>query len=120
MGTYGVLVIITNLIMIPLWGINGAAIASLTSTFCFNLFKYLFLLKQYKLQPFNYKYLLVILISILAYYAGYVMPKLDWFVLDILVRSSLVGVVYLVLTVALKISNDLNQYLRKLLQSCVK
>ncbi len=116
MGSYGLLVIITNLIMIPLWGINGAAIASLLSTLFFNLAKYLFLYNKYQLQPLNRKYLLVILISLIAYFSGYLLPQLDWYLLDIAVRSCLVGGVYVILSFALRISTDFNMFVKKQLK----
>jgi O-antigen/teichoic acid export membrane protein len=116
MMMYGLLVIITNVIMIPMWGITGAAIASLTATFFFNLFKYLFLLKKYKFQPFNYRYFLVIIISLLAYYAGTLLPKLDWFVFDIAIRSLIVGGVYLILSFVFRISKDFNEFVKRFLQ----
>lgn len=120
MVVYGGLIVITNLIMIPTWGILGAAAASFTSSLCFNLLKYLFLLKKYQLQPFNAKYLMVILIAIMAYFAGYLLPKMDWFILDIFVRSCLVGGVYLVLIFVLKISAELNQYVLSLVGKSIK
>lgn len=116
MMMYGLLVIITNVIMIPIWGITGAAIASLTATFFFNLSKYLFLLKKYKFQPFNYRYFLVIIISLLAYYAGTLLPKLDWFVFDIAIRSLIVGGVYLILSFVFRISKDFNEFVKRFLQ----
>jgi len=113
MAIYGVLVILTNLIMIPIWGINGAAIASVSATLVFNLLKYMFLYKKYKFQPFNYKYLLVILVAIGSYYTGNLLPKQDWFILDIIFRSGIVGGLYLVLTFAFKISTDFNQFVKR-------
>ncbi|MPQ49018.1 oligosaccharide flippase family protein [Marinifilum sp. N1E240] len=113
MAIYGVLVILTNLIVIPIWGINGAAIASVSATLVFNLLKYMFLYKKYKFQPFNYKYLLVILVAIGSYYTGNLLPKQDWFILDIIFRSGIVGGLYLVLTFAFKISTDFNQFIKK-------
>lgn len=113
MTLYGLLVIITNLIMIPIWGITGAAIASVTATLFFNLSKYLFLLSKYKFQPFNYRYLMVILVAVTSYYAGTLLPKMDWFVLDIAIRSLIVGGVYLLLSFAFKISADFNQFVKK-------
>lgn len=115
MGSYGLLVIVTNLIMIPIWGINGAAIASLSATLVFNLSKYLFLLSKYNLQPFNYKYLLVIVVAIVAYYLGYLIPKQEWFVVDIILRSSVVAGVYLIITYVLKISYDFNLFVNNFL-----
>jgi len=113
MAVYGVLVILTNLIMIPIWGINGAAIASVSATLVFNLLKYLFLFKKYRFQPFTYKYLLVILIALGAYYTGNMLPKQDWFILDIIFRSAIVGGLYLILTFAFKISTDFNQFVKR-------
>jgi len=113
MAVYGVLVILTNLIMIPIWGINGAAIASVSATLVFNLLKYLFLFKKYRFQPFTYKYLLVILIALASYYTGNMLPKQDWFILDIIFRSAIVGGLYLILTFAFKISTDFNQFVKR-------
>jgi hypothetical protein len=113
MVMYGLLVILTNVIMIPIWGITGAAVASLTATFFFNLSKYLFLLKKYKFQPFNYRYFMVMLVAAAAYYAGTLLPKMDWFVFDIAIRSAIVGGVYLLLSFAFGISKDFNQFVKK-------
>ena len=56
------IVIVTSLLyfFIPLLGITGAAIAIASGLFLNNLMRYLFLLKRYKLQPFNIKFLAVI------------------------------------------------------------
>jgi O-antigen/teichoic acid export membrane protein len=116
MGFYGVFIILTNLIMIPLWGIVGAAIASLTASFLYNLLKYLFLWWRYGLQPLNRKYLYVLCLAIIAYYIGYLLPKIDWFILDIIVRSAVVAVSYLLLTFFLRISDDLNGFVKKYLK----
>lgn len=113
MVMYGLVVIITNMIMIPIWGINGAAIASLVATFFFNFLKYLFLLKKYQFQPFNYRYIMVVVVSVVAYYAGTLLPKIDWFVFDIAIRSAIVGAVYLLLSFAFEISKDFNQLVKK-------
>ncbi len=116
MGSYGLLVIVSNAIMIPIWGINGAAIASLLSTLIFNLAKYLFLYNKYQFQPFTKKYFLVIVISLIAYFSGYLLPRMDFYFIDIVLRSSLVGGLYLVLTYALNISTDFNKFVKKILK----
>jgi len=116
MGSYGLLVIITNVLLIPLWGINGAAVASLLSTLLFNFAKYLFLFKKYQFQPFNFKYLLVIVVSLTAYYSGYLLPKMDWYVIDIAFRSCFVGGIYVLLSYALHISADFNFFVKKQLR----
>ncbi len=113
MVAFALLIFITNAIAIPIWGITGAALASLFSTFCFNGFKYLFLLKKYGFQPFNYRYLLVIFIAIVSYFSACFIPKIEWFVVDIAVRSVVVTVVYIVLAYRLKIAEDFNKMVQK-------
>ena len=116
MGSYSLLVIVSNAIMIPIWGINGAAFASLLSTLIFNLAKYLFLYRKYQLQPLNKKYLLVILISLIAYFSGYFLPRMDSYLVDIVLRSSLVGGLYVSISYALHISTDFNKFVKKQLK----
>ena len=116
MGSYSLLVIVSNAIMIPIWGLNGAAFASLLSTLIFNLAKYLFLYRKYQLQPLNKKYLLVILISLIAYFSGYFLPRMDSYLVDIVLRSSLVGGLYVSISYALHISTDFNKFVKKQLK----
>jgi O-antigen/teichoic acid export membrane protein len=113
---YSFLVILTNLIMIPIWGMNGAAVASLFASLIFNLSKYLFLLKKYKFQPFNYRYLLVIVSAIVSYYIAYLLPKQDSFIIDIIFRGAIVSLIYIALSLAFRISKDLNEFAMKLIK----
>lgn len=48
-----VLVVITNLILIPLYGIIGAAIGTAIAITVFNILLYLFIEVKYKLKPFS-------------------------------------------------------------------
>ncbi len=116
LGIYAILIVISNAIMIPLWGIIGAAAASFTAGFCFNLLKYLFLLKRYKFQPFNYRYLLVIICALISYYIAYLLPKQDSFIIDIIIRGAIVSLIYIALSLAFRISKDLNAYAKKFIK----
>lgn len=116
LGIYAIIIVISNAIMIPLWGIIGAAAASFTAGFCFNLLKYLFLLKRYKFQPFNYRYLLVIVCAFISYYIAYLLPKQDSFIIDIIVRGAIVSLIYIALSLAFRISKDFNEFAKKLIK----
>lgn len=116
LGIYAVIIVISNAIMIPLWGIIGAAAASFVASFCFNLLKYLFLLKRYKFQPFNYRYLLVIACALISYYIAYLLPKQDSFIIDIIVRGAIVSFIYIALSLVFRISKDLNTYAKKFIE----
>ena len=101
-------VVITNYIFIPRYGIVGAAMASALSKFLFNLIKYLFLLVKFRMQPFDSKYLIVLLIAGVSFLAGYIIPEFDNFVIDIIIRSIIITSIFGVLTLTFKVSEDVN------------
>lgn len=106
---FAILLIATNLLLIPVLGIVGAALASLISKFIFNLIKFLFLYQKFRFQPFNYKFILLIVITLTAYIVSLFIPQLSNYILDIIVRSSVISVVFLVPVYFLKISDDINR-----------
>lgn len=110
LGIYAIIIVVSNAIMIPIWGIIGAAAASFVASFCFNLMKYIFLLKRYNFQPLNYRYLLVLISAFVAYYIAYLFPKQDLYFIDIIVRCSIVSIVYISLSLGFRISKDFNAY----------
>lgn len=104
-----VLLIITNLIMIPEYGIVGAAIASVFSRFVYNFISWFFVYKKYGLQPFNSKYILLLLIAAFSYFVAAMIPVFDWFVWDILVRSATITLLFGLFVYIFKISEDMNE-----------
>ena len=113
---YAGIIVVSNAIMIPIWGIIGAALASFVASLCFNLMKYLFLLRRYKFQPFNYRYILVIVSAIVSYYIAHLLPKQDSFIIDIIVRGAIVSIIYIALSLIFRISKDLNEFAMKLIK----
>lgn len=114
---FAVLLIVTNLLMIPVFGIVGAAIASLISKFIYNLIKFLFLYKKFGFQPFDYKYPLLILISIIAYIISLFIPRFDNYILDIFIRSLVIFIVFTVPVYFLRISEDINDSVDKIIST---
>ena len=107
--------ILTNLLFIPKYGIVGAATASFISKFIFNSIKLLFLYKKFGFQPFNYKFPLLILISIIAYAVSLFIPRFDNYFLDVLIRSSVIFIAFTVPVYFLKISEDINESADKII-----
>ena len=114
---FAVLVIITNLLLIPVYGIVGAAIASLISKFIYNLIKFLFLYKKFGFQPFDYRYPLLILFSLIAYGVSLLFPHFDNYIVDIIVRSALIFLVFIIPVYFFKISEDINENVEETLSS---
>ncbi len=94
-----VLLILSMYLLIPLYGIKGAALAIAISLIGNNLMRYLFLYKKYGLQPFNIDTLIILAILILTYFAQSFLPAMN-LVADILLRSSLI---VLLITVSIKL-----------------
>ncbi len=109
-----VLVIINIYLMVPVWGITGAALAIAVSFLLNNLMRFLFLYHKYDLQPFTSYFLLIVFIFLVAYGLGYLLPELPM-VWDILARGSVFAIVYIFLIVGLKVSSDVNFTLIKIL-----
>ena len=107
-----ILVFSSMFLLIPVWGITGAAVAIALSFLINNLMRYIFLYKKYRMQPFSTHFLIVIAAFICAYLIGYVVPKLP-LVFDILIRGFLFAFVFVAIIVGLKISMDLNDTLLK-------
>jgi len=103
------LIIVTNLVFIRSHGIVGAAFASALTKLVVSVLRYFFVLFRFKMQPYNYKFLLALGIGLASYGAGYYIPVLENYVYDIILRSAITGLVFVVLTLAFKISEDINE-----------
>jgi len=111
-----VLLVVTNLIFIPIFGLLGAAIASLLSKVIYNLIKFIFLYKEWKLQPFDMKYLYLIGISLLVYGLSCLIPALPNYIFDIGVRSLAILLVFTFLIYYTRISTDINQRIESVMK----
>jgi len=98
-----------NYILIPKYYGLGAAISYLLTTFGINLCTWFYLKYRFNMQPFNYKHLLVIVISVAGWAAGRYLWRMPNVVLDIAVRSAITALVYGVLAYFFKISVDINE-----------
>jgi len=117
-----VITFISNLILIPIFeelpgrsGIEGAAIATSISLLILNFVSFLFLWSKYKLQPYNYKLILLTLIGILIIFINSFLPEFQNIFIDIILRSMLVIIIFTPLVYFLKISEDFNRLLKKCL-----
>ncbi|MEM7549084.1 MAG: oligosaccharide flippase family protein [Bacteroidota bacterium] len=102
-----------NLLFIPVFDMNGAAIATLVSLFLFNLSKFTFLFVKFKMQPFNLNTLKVIFITLAVYFIGSWLPVIEIAILDIILKSLFVLLIFGILIYWSKASEDVNQVIEK-------
>ncbi|KOF03097.1 hypothetical protein OB69_07110 [Roseivirga seohaensis subsp. aquiponti] len=107
-GILAILTIVLNLLLIPKYGIEGAAIASFLAMLTFNLSKFLFVWVKFKIQPFSMGSIKLLAIIGLVLWVNQWIPTLEQTLLDILIRSTVISVLLVGLTIGLKVSQEVN------------
>ena len=109
-------IVAANLILIPIYGITGAAMASALTFFIFNLFRYLFILIRFKMQPFKIQSLLAIVTGVVVYYLSvWIIPHIQNFIIDTIVRTAFITALYLPAVYFMKLSDDINIIINNLI-----
>jgi O-antigen/teichoic acid export membrane protein len=106
---------VINWLLIPQIGIMGAALAYLFTMVLLNFMYWLFLKIRFGLQPFGRAHFLILLVSGVTFCVGWFMPTINNFWLDVIIRSGLVGLIYITMAYFLKISEDINLVIGKVL-----
>ena len=102
-----------NYILIPLYGIEGSAIATAITTASLNILRSVFVNYKFKMQPYDFNSLKLIAISVVAFLCGYVIPEMPNFIIDTILRSGVVGLIFILLVLKFEAAPELNGKLRK-------
>jgi O-antigen/teichoic acid export membrane protein len=106
-------VIIANNILIPIYGINGAAVSAAIAVVLFNAVKYVFIQVTLKIQPFSLATLIVLGIAAATLGINFVLPVFDNMFVDLIFRSGVVTVFYGGAILLTKVSPEVNLIFRK-------
>ncbi|MGC6470076.1 MAG: lipopolysaccharide biosynthesis protein [Flavobacteriales bacterium] len=109
-----VLVISTNLLLIPIYGIDGAALASLISIILHNILKLFFIYFKMNIQPFSIQTIKVILLSGLIFICLNFLPAIENNFLSIAIKSTAILLLYVSSVLGFKLSSDINDYYSQL------
>jgi O-antigen/teichoic acid export membrane protein len=110
-----ILTVVLNMIFIPLYGIMGAAIATLLSITCYSLAKLLFVVKRMHLYPFTNQTLYSIVITTAVFLMFYFWKFPFNPLIAICLKSILVTFVYIYINYKFVVSPEINQTLDKFL-----
>lgn len=105
--------VICNYLLIPVYQINGAAIATTFSLVLFNVSKYLYIHKKMDMQPFTFNTLKLLIIGLVAFFVGSAIPSIGSPFFDIVIRSVVISLLYVGAVWYLKISKDLNELMEQ-------
>lgn len=114
-GAFAILLIITNIILIPIYGILGAAIATFASKLIYHSAKIIVVKLKLGLSLFNSKSIYPFLFGILAFFLQRFIPSFENYIIDLIIRSLFVSVAYLTPIIWLQVSSDINQWIGQLI-----
>ena len=104
--------ITSNYIFIRAYGMIGAAVATAATLVLVNSISQVFIYRKFGFHPFSRNTLKVITIGIAGLAVGLLFPRIEaHFLLDLLLRSAAISLVYLSLALAWKAAPDVNNFL---------
>jgi len=102
-----ILAFVFNLVLIPIWGLEGAALATVSSVFLYNFFKFGYIWKRMGMQPFDGRTVRNILLILVCGLLFFVPMPSDSAVAAIILRSLLIALTYGLGAIALRIAPEL-------------
>ncbi|MBM6499145.1 polysaccharide biosynthesis C-terminal domain-containing protein [Flavobacterium macrobrachii] len=112
----GLLAVTLNMIFIPKYGIDGAAIATLISITLYSIAKLLFVVLKMKLYPFTIKTIYALAIGLICFFGFYYWDFPFHPIINIMLKSVLVSLVYVGIVYKVKLSEDINGVIERILK----
>jgi O-antigen/teichoic acid export membrane protein len=109
-----VISLILNMLFIPVYKIEGAAIATGIASTLYNLMKYFYIWKKFGMQPYDKRTLQTILIIGVSVLAGLFIPFPENTWLAIIIRSLVITVIFIVFSLAFKLVPEYHHLITKL------
>jgi O-antigen/teichoic acid export membrane protein len=103
-----------NFLLIPLYGIVGAALAVLLSTVLYNTTRFIFIAVVMKIQPFSKNTLVAGICALLTYGVLSIIPPFQGTIIDIALRTVFIGAIFGGLVLGLHVSEDISQTFHKI------
>ncbi len=111
---YGVIAVLANMFFIPKLGMTGAAIATASSVFIINIIRSSILFINMNIQPFTFNTLKALSVFAIAFGINYFLPHIqNHFLIDIALRSIIIGSVFISLVLLSKVSEDIDLVFQK-------
>ena len=111
-----IFITLANLVFIPWFGITGAALATFISHILYNLSKIAFLWYKFKIQPFSYKILVIICITLTSYGFSQLLPEFPGVILNIIAKSLTISILFTSLILVFRVSEEYHQIALLVLQ----
>ncbi|WP_179315436.1 oligosaccharide flippase family protein [Winogradskyella undariae] len=111
-----IMAIVLNTIFIPIYGIEGSAFATFLAVFIYNTIKIIFVKRKFNMMPFSMGSVKIVLVLIVLTIGFYFWDFQFHPILNIILKSGLLGLIYMVLIYKLNISEDISNQIKKYLR----
>lgn len=101
--------ILLNYLLIPVYGITGAAIATATSLFLYNMIKGIYVWLKFRMQPLSPKLIIVIFLSLIILLGSLQVERVGNLYVDLLLRSVVITLLYSTGVLAFNVSEEVNR-----------
>jgi len=113
------LTIITNMILIPIYGITGAAMATAITIFSQNLIKLIYVYVVFKIHPFTLKTVYLLLFGLLLFLIVNSLPVFSNLFVSSIIYSIIFTILFWAVAYLLKLSEDINNLMVTILNRAV-
>ncbi len=101
-----------NLILVPLYGLNGAASATALSAILYFFAKYIIVYRSFGFQPYSFKTMQAVAVIIVTAGLVFLIPKIHSPVVNIILRSMVATVFYIFCITVLNLAPDLKNMMK--------
>jgi len=107
------LAVATNYLLIPIYGMMGAAIATAISIFTYNFVKFLFVWIKFSMQPFQWNAIAILIVAAVCLLLSFQIPYLLNFWIDVTVRSVTITALFISLILLFDLSIDVKNLVKQ-------
>lgn len=108
-----VVVLVLQIVLIPLFGMIGAALATVLASFLYNGLLFWFVKKHFHLQPFERENLFLLLLIVLLFALGYLLPSTGNASLNIGYKVVLISAIYIGVVYAKNLAPEAFEWIKK-------
>ena len=108
--------IVSNRLLIPIWEVNGAALATTICIIILSIFRVLMVKKFFHIQPFTNKVWIVMLLGMAVCILISFIPTFLHWTLDVVMRSGLALVLFMLPIYLFKVSDEINANINRVLK----
>lgn len=108
--------VLMNYYLIPIYGIKGAALATLISLSSFNVFKFAYVWIVFKMQPFTWAAFKVLVLAAISFGVASFIPLTNIPLLDIVIKSGSLALLFVTGVIYFQLSADITKLFYDLLE----